>query len=159
MAPEGLVYKNVNIWVGTSGFATPKNIKRALVKFRVKTSWISDNNLAGSDIKLLRWDGSKWVTLATSKKDEDSTYTYFEGYTNAFSPMAIVGIEEAITTSGITTLASPVVTAAAQENKETMAIPVKEKSATNWFVIISFMLVLVLVIYLVQAPHIKRKSG
>jgi len=78
LAPEWPVYKNVNIWVGTSGFATPKNIKEALIKFRVESSWISSNNFAGSDIKLLRWDGNQWVTLETSEKDKDSTYTYFE---------------------------------------------------------------------------------
>jgi hypothetical protein len=32
---QGIVYKNVNIWVGTTGFAVQKNIKIAAIKFKV----------------------------------------------------------------------------------------------------------------------------
>jgi len=55
-AAPGNVYRNVNIWIGTSGFATPRNINDAIIRFRVENSWISSHN----DIKLLRWDGSNW---------------------------------------------------------------------------------------------------
>jgi PGF-pre-PGF domain-containing protein len=46
----GTVYKNINILVGKSGFAVPKNIKEAVIKFRVENSWITSNNLASSDV-------------------------------------------------------------------------------------------------------------
>ncbi|MCE8423077.1 MAG: PGF-pre-PGF domain-containing protein, partial [Candidatus Methanoperedens sp.] len=91
--PEGLVYRNVNIWVGTSGFATLKNIKEASIMFRVDTSWISLNNLSSSDIKLLKWDGSQWMTLDTKVNEKDGTNTYFEGRTDNFSEFAITGIK------------------------------------------------------------------
>ena len=61
----GTVYKNVNIWVGTSGFATSKNIKDATIGFKVDNSWLTANGLSGSDVILLKWDGSQWIQLET----------------------------------------------------------------------------------------------
>ena len=39
-APEGEVYNFLNIWVGNSGYATPKNIENAVICFKVKKSWV-----------------------------------------------------------------------------------------------------------------------
>jgi len=95
----GTVYENVNIWVGTSGFAVPKNIKQAVVVFRVKDSWLKSNNMEGDRIRLERWDNTRWVELETAEKDKDGTYAYFEANTDAFSPFAITGIKgEAVPT-------------------------------------------------------------
>ncbi|MBZ0174572.1 MAG: PGF-pre-PGF domain-containing protein [Candidatus Methanoperedens sp.] len=88
--PEGLVYKNANIWVGTTGFATSKNIKDALIKFRVANSWMSENRVQNSAMVLEKWDGSNWIQLETKFVSKDDTYSYFEGRTNSFSPFAIV---------------------------------------------------------------------
>jgi PGF-pre-PGF domain-containing protein len=87
--PEGLVYKNLNIWVGTSGFATPKNIKEASIMFRVDNNWISANNATSSDIILVKWNENSWAELETRVLSKDYTNTFFEGKTNAFSPFAI----------------------------------------------------------------------
>ncbi len=89
----GTIYKNINILVGTSGFANPENIKEAIIKFRIENSWIGDNNLASSDIKMVRWDGSRWADLETAAKNMDGTYTYFEAKTQSFSSFAIVGMK------------------------------------------------------------------
>ncbi len=87
--PKGLVYKNINIWVGTSGVATPRNIKEALIKFRVDNTWMSSNGVKGSDIVLVKWNGTDWIQLETMELSRDDTYTFFQGKTNAFSPFAI----------------------------------------------------------------------
>ncbi|NJD52460.1 MAG: PGF-pre-PGF domain-containing protein [Candidatus Methanoperedens sp.] len=87
--PDGLVYKNFNIWVGTSGFATPRNIKEAFIRFRVDNTWMSANNIAGSDLILMRWNGDSWVGLETRVLSKDDTNTFFEGKTYEFSPFAI----------------------------------------------------------------------
>ncbi|KCZ72813.1 hypothetical protein ANME2D_01248 [Candidatus Methanoperedens nitroreducens] len=92
-SPPGLVYKNINILVGTSGFAVPKNIKEAIVRFSVENSWLESNNLAGSDINMVRWDGSKWIQLATTETTKDSTHTYYEVETDTFSAFAITGLK------------------------------------------------------------------
>ncbi len=81
----GIVYKNVNIWAGT------KRIKEVLIRFKIENSWLSSNSLAGSDIKMVKWDGSKWVQLETAEKTKDSAYTYYEAKTDTFSHFAITG--------------------------------------------------------------------
>ena len=72
------------------GFATPKNIKEASVKFRIDNAWLSSNSVSTSDIVLVKWDGSKWIQLETKLVSKDDTNTYFEGKTDSFSPFAIV---------------------------------------------------------------------
>ncbi len=95
--PQGIVYRNINIWVGTSGFAVPKNIKEAIIRFRVENSWLNNSKLAGSDIKMVKWDGNGWITLETMEKSRDSTYTYYEAKTDSFSSFAITGLRDVIT--------------------------------------------------------------
>jgi PGF-pre-PGF domain-containing protein len=90
----GIVYKNVNIWVGTTGFAVPKNIKIAAIKFKVLNTWLESNSITANEIRMVRWDGSKWVTLDIGVKEKDSTNTYFEATTDTFSPFAITGFKE-----------------------------------------------------------------
>ncbi|MDD1744310.1 MAG: PGF-pre-PGF domain-containing protein, partial [Candidatus Methanoperedens sp.] len=93
---QGIVYKNVNIWVGTTGFAVPKNIKIAAIKFKVLNTWLESNSIAASEIRMVRWDGSKWLTLDTTLKEKDSANSYFEATTDTFSPFAITGLAHAV---------------------------------------------------------------
>lgn len=85
----GIVYKNLNIWVGTSGFATPDNIKEAFIKFKVDNNWMSANSVTSNDIILKKWNGTSWIDLETRVLSKDDTNTFFEGKTYAFSPFAI----------------------------------------------------------------------
>ena len=85
----GIVYKNMNVWMGTSGFATPKNIKEAFIKFKVDNNWMSANSVTSSDIILKNWNGNSWVDLETRALSKDDTNTFFEGKTYAFSSFAI----------------------------------------------------------------------
>jgi PGF-pre-PGF domain-containing protein len=95
----GNVYKNVNLWVGTSGFASPKNIKEAEIIFKIENSWISSNNIRSSSIKMVRWDGSKWDQLETSEITKDSNFSYFNAKTNAFSSFAITQLGNAVSSA------------------------------------------------------------
>ncbi len=79
----GTVYKNVNVWAGT------KKITEAIIKFRVENSWLENNKFTGSDVKMVKWDGSQWVRLETSGSSKDGDYTYFEAKTDTFSSFAI----------------------------------------------------------------------
>jgi PGF-pre-PGF domain-containing protein len=90
---SGIVYKNVNAWIGT------KRMKEALIMFRVENSWLGSNSLDGSDIKMVSWNGSKWDQLDTTMLRSDSTYTYYEAKTFAFSSFAITGIKAGLTAS------------------------------------------------------------
>ncbi|MCX9083249.1 MAG: PGF-pre-PGF domain-containing protein [Candidatus Methanoperedens sp.] len=91
----GKVNKYLNIWVGSLGFAIPKNIKEGVIKFRVENSWITSNEITDSDLRMLKWNGIEWMSLATEKKSSDEKFTYFESKTTSFSPFAISAVTEA----------------------------------------------------------------
>jgi PGF-pre-PGF domain-containing protein len=89
--PEGIVYKNINIWVGKAGFATDRNIADQKIGFRVEKKWITENNIDSSTIKMNRYHQEKWNKLSTAQTWEDSNYMYFESSTPGFSPFTITG--------------------------------------------------------------------
>ncbi|MDD5615296.1 MAG: PGF-pre-PGF domain-containing protein [Candidatus Methanoperedens sp.] len=88
--PSDSVYKNVNIWVGTYGFATPTNIKHAEITFRVPVPWMSSNSIDPDSITMMHYQGA-WETLPTKKISETSEWIYYEASTTSFSPHAITG--------------------------------------------------------------------
>ncbi len=113
----GIVYKNVNIWVGTTGFAVPKNIKTAVIRFKVLNMWLESNSIEANEIRMVRWDGSKWVTLHTGVMEKDSTNTYYEATTDTFSPFTITGLAHAVVVSETPTKQS--------ETAKATAVPAK----------------------------------
>ncbi len=124
---SGIVYKNINIWVGTSGFAVPRNIQEGIIVFKVKNSWMSDNKVRGRDVIMVKWDGSKWISLETRETSKDDTYSYFEAETDSFSPFAITtgAITPEVTEPRpeVTPKETPKVTATTPGKKKTPAIP------------------------------------
>jgi S-layer protein (TIGR01567 family) len=97
VAPSGKVYQNMNIWVGTSGYATENNIANPVIGFKVAKSWITENDIDESTIKLNRYSSGVWDQLPTTKADEDGSYIYFSSETPGFSPFAITGDERSST--------------------------------------------------------------
>jgi PGF-pre-PGF domain-containing protein len=91
--PDGAVYKNVNIWVGSGGIANSDNIENAVVGFRVEKSWLEKNGVDTDDkdsLNLWYYD-EKWSKLDTTKLDENNnTYVYYEAKTPGFGSFAIV---------------------------------------------------------------------
>lgn len=87
----GTVYKYLNIWAGTT------KIKEAAIRFKVNNSWLAINNLAASDVKMVKWDGSRWVQLETREISIDSSCRYYEAKTDTFSSFAITGMTVPIT--------------------------------------------------------------
>jgi PGF-pre-PGF domain-containing protein len=131
--PQGLVYKNVNIWVGSSGFATPKNIKDAFIKFKIDNEWMKANGVSAGDIVLMKWDGNSWISLKTTVVSKDGTNSIFEGWTNSFSPFAIVaktaGVAQPTVTTPATPSGTPQVTATGKPE------PIgKESGITSWII-------------------------
>ena len=58
-----------------------KTLKMSLLVILVLASMsavLGSNSLAGSDIKMVKWDGSQWAQLETAEKTKDDTYTYYE---------------------------------------------------------------------------------
>lgn len=69
----GIVYRNENIWLGST------RLNYFGVRFRVKNSWLEDNSLSGGRLPyLLKWNGTMWIVLKTNMTGKDNTYTYFE---------------------------------------------------------------------------------
>ncbi|MDG6244517.1 MAG: PGF-pre-PGF domain-containing protein, partial [Methanolobus sp.] len=88
--PEGIVYRNINIWVGKTGYAIPENIEGPVIGFRVPGSWIDANDIDVDSIVVNRYDG-RWSRLPTLQTGSDDSYLYFEASTPGFSPFAITG--------------------------------------------------------------------
>lgn len=89
--PSGKVYKSMNIWVGKGGYATEANIKDSVIGFKVTRTWLHDNNILESTVRLNRYASGTWGSLPTTKTSEDTTYMHFESQTPGFSPFAITG--------------------------------------------------------------------
>ncbi len=85
----GEVYKNINIWIGNSGFSSPENLENARISFRVNKAWISEYNINKSMVALYRFSQNTWNPLSTILKGEDKDYFYFTAETPGFSPFAI----------------------------------------------------------------------
>jgi hypothetical protein len=90
-APPGIVFKNLNIWVGNYGWATEKNMQDVVIGFRVDRSWVSQNNIDESSITMYRFNEGQWVLLNTIKKSEDADHLFLEAKTPGFSTFAITG--------------------------------------------------------------------
>nr|WP_321419072.1 PGF-pre-PGF domain-containing protein [uncultured Methanomethylovorans sp.] len=90
----GMVYQNMNIWVGKTGFATESNIANPIVGFKVEKSWMANNNIDKETIRLYRYNADTWNELETKNTDEDDKYMYFESQTPGFSPFAISTAEK-----------------------------------------------------------------
>ena len=104
---SGIIYKNVNV------LASSKNIKEGQIRFKVENTWIAN---AGNDLKMVKWDGSKWVDLPTSEIKKDDTYTFYEANTDSFGSFAI------------TAMKAEVVPAEVVENSKVNLAPVKASS-------------------------------
>jgi len=88
--PPELVYKNINIWVGTFGYATPKNIKNAQVIFKVPIEWMEANNIDPGSIEMMRYDDG-WQSLITRKLGRYNNDILYEADTIGFSEFSITG--------------------------------------------------------------------
>ncbi|MDD3043756.1 MAG: PGF-pre-PGF domain-containing protein, partial [Methanosarcinaceae archaeon] len=89
--PPAKVYKNLNIWVGNSGFATPENLENSLVGFRVEKTWLEGAGVDAASIILWKYEDNGWKQLETGKVGEDSDSIFFEAGTPGFSSFAITG--------------------------------------------------------------------
>jgi PGF-pre-PGF domain-containing protein len=90
-APPGTVYKNINLWVGSAGFATEKNMENVTVSFRVNRSWIDENSVSISTIRLHGYNksGKTWAPLPVEITGKDESDIHFKSKTTIFNQLAI----------------------------------------------------------------------
>ncbi len=89
--PEGEVYKSFNIWVGTGGFVTSKDIENPVVCFKVEKSWLQDKKIDQASITLNSYSDQTWSYLPVKLLCEDNKYLYFTTEPPKFSSFAITG--------------------------------------------------------------------
>ena len=90
--PPGIIYRNVNIWAGSSSFNSPKKIKAGTIRFRVLNKWIKENNIAS--VRMAIWNKKDWEYLETNEFSKDDVFTYYDAFTQVFLNFAITGTEK-----------------------------------------------------------------
>jgi PGF-pre-PGF domain-containing protein len=91
MSAPGLVYKNINIWVGNYGWASDRSIVDATIIFAIPRDWITTQNIQEDSITLYRYNNDSWEQLPTSMLNNNEQYLYYQSLTPGFSPFAISG--------------------------------------------------------------------
>jgi len=69
------------------------DIESMKFEFKVKWSWINENNIDKKTILLVRYHDTEWQNLTTTYLSEDDTYVYYEAKTPGLSTFAVVGNE------------------------------------------------------------------
>lgn len=90
---SGEVYKYFNLWIGTSGFATSKNIENPELCFKVEKPWLKDKKIDQTSVTLNIYSDKKWSQLPVKLLKEDTQYLYFTAQPPTFSFFAITGKE------------------------------------------------------------------
>ena len=87
--PDGIIYRNMNIWIGKAGYATESNMEDMKISFGVLKSWVRVNGIETNDIRLNRYHDDEWQILETEMTGEDDDFYFFEATTPGFSPFSI----------------------------------------------------------------------
>lgn len=87
---DGTVYKYLSI----THMNIDEKLDRASIRFKVTKAWVDENGFRSSQVKLMRFDGTDWVPLATSMSTSDDTYYYYTAITTSFSNFAIAVLTE-----------------------------------------------------------------
>ncbi|WP_164997867.1 PGF-pre-PGF domain-containing protein [Methanolobus psychrotolerans] len=87
--PDGIIYRNMNIWVGKAGYATENNIEDTRISFIVLKKWMQSNDIGTGNIHMKRYSDGKWEKLDTEMTGENEDFILYEAKTPGFSPFAI----------------------------------------------------------------------
>lgn len=88
-APE--VSGVVNRYIEIDSTITPSAFSSATIVFTVEKSWLTQQSIELSSVKLWRWANGVWTALTTTKVSEDSTTITFEATSPGFSTFAVAG--------------------------------------------------------------------
>jgi len=101
---SGMVYSYLDMSIEN---AKDEDIENAEITFRVDKSWITDNDIDTSTIRLNRYHDGKWNPLPTQVTGEDDTYVHLTAQTLGFSIFAITGEKKAEVQPTVTVTATP----------------------------------------------------
>lgn len=80
---EGELYGLYNIIID------PLEISNASINFKIEKTWLNENNLNKSDVRLARYHDDNWESLDTAINYEDNKFVYYSSTTPGFSVFAI----------------------------------------------------------------------
>jgi PGF-pre-PGF domain-containing protein len=80
---------------------TDTDVNKVFIKFAVNKTWLTDNDIAPSNISLYRWENDRWNELATTYLSEDAVEAFYQAESSGFSYF-LIG-----TKSGEVTAAAP----------------------------------------------------
>lgn len=90
--PNAIVYVYLDLKLTADGaYITENAIKSLQFKFKVKKTWIAENNIDTKTVQLTRYHNRTWQNLTTHLIGEDDVYVYYEADTPGCSTFAIVG--------------------------------------------------------------------
>ena len=139
----------LNIWPDS------RRVQEALIRFRVENSWIASEGLTSENLRMYRWDGTKWNELETRVLSKDASATNYEAKTDAFAYFAITG-PKAATGKGTETTAAPTVTAPGGKPSSTATAPTEAQEPISLVYIIILIGVIAVVAYLYAATQKKK---
>lgn len=90
--PSGQVHSYVNFEVEN---VTDEDIENLTIKFRVDKSWVQEENIDPTTIRLNRYHADKWQELSTSKIGENATTLRYSAGSPGFSVFAITAQAQA----------------------------------------------------------------
>ena len=88
--PAGVLYKYVNVFVGTSGWSEGK-LSSSVINFQVPASWFNENNIDPASVTLYRHHDGEWQSLTTTRAGPAGEYYQYSSPTPGFSTFMILG--------------------------------------------------------------------
>ena len=146
--PEEIIdppHMNVSIYkyldmklIANDTYVKEDEINSLEFKFKVEKTWIDDNKIDKTTVKLIRYHDGVWQNLSTTLNNENETYVYYTSVSPGFSTFAVVG--------------SKVVEKSESHGSDDISIP--------WSIIFGFIMALtiMLVIILFKARYIYLKD-
>ena len=81
----------MNIYIDINSRITASSFISATIVFTIEKSWLTQQSIASSSVKLWRWNNNQWNPLVTTKVSETSTTVTFEAVSPGFSVFAVAG--------------------------------------------------------------------
>lgn len=85
----GIRYIFNDVWASAKELSLDDSIVSLTLRFKVDKSWLLDNNIADSSMKLSWYNGDQWIYLETDIINRDDKYVYHEAITNKLGPFII----------------------------------------------------------------------
>ena len=88
--PAGELFKYVNVFVGTTGWAEGK-LSNSVINFQVPASWFEENNIDPESVVMYRHNTGKWESLKTTLTGQAGGFYMYSSPTPGFSTFLILG--------------------------------------------------------------------